>query len=422
MYYPDCISAALLRLCDILSNSGIFLNNQLYYMTVFFIICFWVSLALIFYSYVGYGIVLFGLVKLKRYTKPSSPLYHTYDSLPATTVIIAAYNEKDYIEEKIKNTLSLSYPKEKLKVIVITDGSDDGTPELVKKYPVTLLHKSERQGKIAAVQRAMPYVDTGIVIFTDANTMLNKDAVKNLVRHYKDEKVGAVAGEKRISAKDKDAANGAGEGIYWKYESTLKRWDSELYSVVGAAGELFSIRTALFEPVPHDTLIEDFYLTLRIAQHGYRVVYEPEAYAVEGPSASVGEELKRKIRIAAGGIQAIVRLNSLLNPFKYGTLSFQYISHRVLRWTLAPVALLLLLISNIALAVLAGPFFQVLLLFHLLFYVAAFAGRICETRQFKIKAFFVPYYFFIMNYAVYLGFVRFVKGSQSVLWEKAKRG
>ncbi|QNF32357.1 glycosyltransferase family 2 protein [Adhaeribacter swui] len=394
-------------------------------MLLFFTICFWASLGILFYSYFGYGLVLFGLVKAKRIFKPTASNFSdSEEMLPDVTVVVAAYNEEDYITEKIENTLALQYPPEKLKLLVVTDGSSDQTPNLVKKYPqVTLLHQPERRGKIAAVERAMPYVTTGIVVFTDANTMLNQEAILKLVRHYQDEKVGAVAGEKRILVKEKDAAHGAGEGIYWKYESALKKWDSELYTVVGAAGELFSIRTKLFESVPHDTLIEDFYMTLRIAQKGYKVRYEPEAYALEGPSASVGEELKRKIRIAAGGIQAVVRLSSLLNLAKYGLLSFQYISHRVLRWTLAPLALLLLLISNIALVEVSHhPFFQLALVLQLFFYLAALLGKICETRKLKIKAFFVPYYFLIMNYAVYLGFARFLKGSQSVLWEKAKRG
>jgi poly-beta-1,6-N-acetyl-D-glucosamine synthase len=385
---------------------------------------FWISFSILFYSYLGYGIILFGMVKIKRLLsgrKHASP--ELPDSLPPVTVLIAAFNEEDYIIEKIKNTLALQYPAEKLRILIVTDGSSDKTPDLVKGYrDITLLHQPERQGKIAAVQRAMPYVFTDLVVFTDANTMLNKEAILKMVRHYQDEKVGAVAGEKRISSQLKDAANAAGEGIYWRYESALKRWDSELYSVVGAAGELFSIRKSLFEHVPADTLIEDFYLTLRIAQKGFRVIYEPEAYALEGPSASIGEELKRKIRIAAGGIQAIVRLSSLLNPLKYGILSFQYVSHRVLRWTLAPLALLVLLIANIALAWEGLVFYQVVLLLQILFYSCAILGRLCETQQLKVKAFFVPYYFFIMNYAVYKGFFRFLKGSQSVLWEKAKRG
>jgi cellulose synthase/poly-beta-1,6-N-acetylglucosamine synthase-like glycosyltransferase len=392
-------------------------------MLLFFTLCFWLSLGVLFYAYLGYGIVLLSLVKIKRRSQAKKNYFSQPGSMfPAVTVLIAAYNEEDYIQAKIKNTLALQYPAEKLHVIIVTDGSTDNTPGLVANYPgVRLLHQPERMGKIAAVQRAMPYVDTELVVFTDANTMLNEEAILKIVRHYADDRVGAVAGEKRIMAKEKDAANGAGEGVYWKYESALKKWDSELYTVVGAAGELFSIRRSLFEIIPQDTLIEDFYLTLRIAQKGYQVRYEPEAYALEGPSASVGEELKRKIRIATGGIQAVIRLRALLNPLKYGILSFQYISHRVLRWTLAPVALLLLLLSNVILAIEGNVFFQAVLLMQSFFYGAAYLGKLCETRQFKIKALFVPYYFFIMNYAVYMGFYRYLRGSQSVLWEKAKR-
>lgn len=393
-------------------------------MTSTLAIVFWICFSILFYSYLGYGIILYVLVRLKR-RFPPAPCQprQMQDSLPEITVLIAAFNEEDYIVEKIQNTLSLDYPGEKMHVLIVTDGSSDQTPDLVKKYPdITLLHQPQRQGKIAAVQRAMPFVSTDLVVFTDANTMLNQEALLKIVCHYQDPRVGAVAGEKRILSQEKEAANSAGEGIYWRYESALKRWDSELYSVVGAAGELFSIRKSLFEHVPADTLIEDFYLTLRIAQRGYRVCYEPGAYALEGPSASIAEELKRKIRIAAGGIQAVVRLKALLNPFRFGLLSFQYISHRVLRWTLAPLALLLLLAANTALAWQGLVFYQIVLLLQAAFYVSAILGRICESQQLKVKAFFVPYYFFIMNYAVYKGFFRFLKGSQSVLWEKAKRG
>ena len=366
---------------------------------------------------------MFFLIRIKRFFNP--PIIQRVESgdLPEVTVLVAAYNEADFIEDKIKNSLEFNYPSEKLKYIFVSDGSDDETPEIIKKFPaIELLHSEERKGKIAAVHRAMQYVKTPIVVFTDANTFVNKDAIANIVRHYKDENVGVVAGEKRIAMKEKDAASGAGEGIYWKYESILKKWDSELYSAVGAAGELFSIRTNLYEPVPFDTIVEDFYMTLSIAKRGYRIVYEPDAYALEGPSASINEELKRKIRIAAGGIQAIIRLKDLLNPFKYGVLCFQYISHRVLRWTLAPLALPVIFLCNIYLALSGFVFYSFILLIQLIFYLLVFIGYLLEKRQIKLKAFFVPYYFFIMNYAVYRGFIRTMKGSQSVLWERAKRG
>lgn len=386
------------------------------------LILFWVCLGLIFYTYIGYGLLLMVLLKMKRLFSASDKKKFSKAYAPTVTLLVAAYNEEHDIEQKIKNSLALDYPAEKLHLLFITDGSNDRTPQIVTKYPaVELLHQPERRGKIAAVARAMPYVKSEITIFTDANTMLNREAIRNIVRHYQRPEVGAVAGEKQVQSPEEDAAAGAGEGFYWKYESTLKRWDSELYTVVGAAGELFSIRTPLFEHVPADTLIEDFYMTLRIAQRGYRVVYEPEARAVEPPSADSREELKRKVRIAAGGIQAIVRLKALLNPFRFGILSFQYISHRVLRWTLAPLALLVLLFSNIALALQGIFFYELLLAGQLLFYACALAGFWLESRKMKVKVFFIPYYFFLMNYAVYAGFVRYLRGQQSVLWERAKR-
>lgn len=345
---------------------------------------------------------------------------------PEVTILVAAYNEEAWIEAKLQNCLELDYPKDKMHLFFVTDGSDDRTPQLIKQFSdqderIVLFHREERRGKIAAVERVMPKVTSPITIYTDANTLVNADGVKNIVRHYQYPKVGAVAGEKRIKMKQKAGASSAGEGFYWRYESTLKQWDSALYSVVGAAGELFSIRSNLYESIPSDTIIEDFYLTLRIAQKGYRVAYEPEAYAIESSSASVKEELKRKIRIAAGGLQAIYRLRPLLNIFRYGLLSFQYISHRVLRWTLAPLALPIVFLSNIPLALMAGKVYQALLIAQLLFYCLALIGYLLEKRKIKFKAFFIPYYFCIMNYAVYKGFFRIISGRQSVLWERAKR-
>ncbi len=387
----------------------------------------WAGILIVFYAYLGYGLLLFILVKTKRsfFKKEVPPLDV---DLPEVAFVVCAFNEADWMREKIENCLALDYPPEKITFLFATDGSDDGTEQVVEQFPFPinvrwkLLHRPERQGKIAAFDRAMGFVEAPIVVSTDANTIVNAQAVRLMVRHFSNESVGAVAGEKRISLNEKDAASGAGEGIYWKYESLLKKWDAELWSVVGAAGELFAIRTALYEPVPKDTIIEDFYLTLRIAQRGFRVMYEPGAAASEGYSASVKEELKRKIRIAAGGLQAISRLRSLLNPFRYGVLSFQYVSHRVLRWTLAPAFLPIIFLANAALVASGGSvFYKWLLAAQVVFYTAAVLGWLLERREVKVKALFVPYYFCVMNYAVYAGFGRFWRGQQSVLWERAER-
>jgi cellulose synthase/poly-beta-1,6-N-acetylglucosamine synthase-like glycosyltransferase len=389
-------------------------------------ITFWILLFIIVYTYVGYGILLYLIIKIRRAFKIGKLPILNPNYEPEVTLFIAAYNEKDYVDEKMKNSLELDYPKEKLNIIWVTDGSDDGTPDLLRKYPNTTVHHLDaRNGKIGAMNRGMAFVKTPIVIFSDANTGLGKESIRRIVNLFASPKVGCVSGEKRIINKETDVASGAGEGLYWKYESTLKKWDAELYSVVGAAGELFAIRTELYRHVEPDTLLDDFIISLRVAQDGYTIQYDPEAYAIETASANVKEELKRKIRISAGGIQAIVRLRSLLNIFKYGTLSFQYISHRVLRWTLTPLCLVILIPLLAIIAYNEGIFsfglYSILFWLQLLFYSAALTGWFLENRETRIKILFVPYYFFIMNLSVVLGFFRYMKKSQSVNWERSKR-
>ncbi|MCF8373541.1 MAG: glycosyltransferase family 2 protein [Bacteroidales bacterium] len=392
-------------------------------------ILFWLFVFIIFYAYIGYGILLYIIIKLRRILGIYKPFTDNEDYEPEVTLFVAAYNEKDYVDAKVKNSFELDYPKEKVHQVWVTDGSDDGTPDLLRTYAgLEVYHKPERGGKIGAMNRGMDFVKTPIVIFSDGNTNLGKDSIREIVNLFRNPKVGCVSGEKRIYQKDSDAAAGAGEGLYWKYESTLKKWDAELYSVVGAAGELFAIRTELFQHVEKDTLLDDFIISLRVAKKGYTIQYNPNAYAIETASANVKEELKRKVRISAGGIQSVIRLKELLNPFKYGVLSFQYISHRVLRWTLAPLGLLLLIPLNLILALVSpgglfsAELYPVIFWLQMLFYAAALLGWFLENRSIKVKVLFVPYYFFIMNLSVFLGFKRFLKGQQSVNWERAKRG
>lgn len=386
---------------------------------------FWFSLFTLFYAYLGYAILLWVLLRLKKNRALPQTVWAA-EEWPEVMFVVCAFNEAKWIPHKIANSLALDYPRDRVRFIFVTDGSDDATPALVSGYSYPpdvrweLMHQPERQGKIAAFQRAMHLTTAPFVVSTDANTLVNPEALRRLMQHFTDPQVGAVAGEKRISLSEKDDASSAGEGIYWKYESLLKRWDAQLWSVVGAAGELFAFRREAYEDVPSDTIVEDFYLTMRIAQKGYRVQYEPGAFAVERSSASVHEELKRKIRIAAGSWQAIGRLAALLNIFRYGLLSFQYISHRVLRWTIAPALLPVILITNIYLAG-HSKLYAWILLWQILFYAAALTGYLLEQRKLRLKILFVPYYFCVMNYAQYAGFLRFARGRQSVLWERVQR-
>ncbi len=385
-------------------------------------ILFWLSLFIVFYTFAGYGILLYILVRVRRLIKGKRAVPGLDQVFPTLTLIIAAYNEESIIEEKIRNTLELSYPHDKLKFLFVTDGSSDRTPALISAYDrIKLMHTPVRSGKIQAIHRAMHEVDSEVVVFTDANTFLNKDALLLIARHYADPKVGAVSGEKRVQQEAVSDAT-AGEGFYWKYESALKKWDSELYSVVGAAGELFSVRRSLYQQVEPDTILDDFMISMLIAQQGYRIIYEPDAYASELSSDNIKEELKRKVRIAAGGIQSILRLKKLFNPFHYPVLSFQYISHRVLRWTITPFLMILALILNVVIVARSGHWvYLVILLAQLLFYISAFAGWMLEKRKVKVKVLFIPYYFCVMNYAVLAGILRYMAGNQSSVWEKSKR-
>ncbi len=393
-----------------------------------FEVIFWVSLTIIFYSYFGYGLVLWALRALTPKSKRHLPPPRQSDAdCPHVALLIAAWNEEDFIEEKLHDTAALDYPSGKLTVYIITDGSTDRTTNLARnfdfpsKFQLVVEHKDGRSGKQAAIDRVLPAVKAPIIVFTDANTYLNKDAIRNIVRHYQDPRVAAVAGEKRIMRKATDAAAGAGEGLYWRYESTLKRWDSEFHTVVGAAGELFSVRTELIPHVPPGILVEDFYTTMKLCERGYRVAYAPDAFAEETSSANVAEEMKRKVRIAAGGLQAAGLLRGLLNPIPDWRLTFQYVGHRLLRWTLGPALLPVVLIVNAILAYTSGGIYTWLMAGQALFYIAAAFGYFFESREIRFKALFVPMYFTMMNVSVFRGVARLLKKQQSVNWEKAKR-
>lgn len=286
-----------------------------------------------------------------------------------------------------------------------------------------VLYQTERLGKTAAINRGMQYVSTPIVIFTDANTNLNTEALIEIANAFTNPKVGCVAGEKRIIVKEKDNAASGGEGIYWKYESALKSLDSRLYSTVGAAGELFAIRRELFEEMNADTLLDDFTLSLRIAMRGYTIKYCAEAYAMETGSADMHEEEKRKVRIAAGGLQSMWRLRALLNPIKYKWLSFQYLSHRVLRWSITPIALFLLIPLNIILVNDNAKFPYILfLVLQAIFYIMGTCGYIISKKQITSKILFIPYYFLFMNLNVFRGGFYLLRHCNNTgTWEKAQR-
>ena len=388
-------------------------------------IVFWIALFIVFYTYIGYGILLYIIIRLKRLFrgKPQKAVLPADENLPTMTLMICAYNEEDVVAEKMENTLALDYPKDKLRIMWVTDGSNDHTNELLKAYPeVDIVFSPERRGKTSALKHGLRELKTRYVAFTDANTMINGGALREIARLFADPTVGCVSGEKRVAARKAGEMAAEGEGLYWKYESTLKRWDSELYSAMGAAGELYAIDPTLCREVPDEALLDDFMLSMYVVQGGKRIAYTPDAYAQEYGSSNIHEESKRKRRIAAGGLQSIWWLRTMLNPLRQPLVTFQFVSHRVLRWSITPIAMVLLLLVNIALVVKgAGMFYTVMLILQTLFYLMALAGWLQNRFGYKNKLLYTAYYFVFMNFNVFRGMAYLKSHGKSGAWEKAKR-
>jgi poly-beta-1,6-N-acetyl-D-glucosamine synthase len=386
-------------------------------------ILFWISLASLFYCYMGYGLLLLLINKTKGLFKKTKSVNDLKQNLPAATFVIAAFNEEAILQKKIENCLSLNYPPHLLTIIINTDGSSDSSSAIIKQYPAIVhLHNEERKGKAAAVKRAMQFVKTPYVIFSDANTMLNTECIRKIVPHFLNPKTGGVAGEKKIVYDGNASAVGNAEGLYWKYESYMKKLDAEFYTVVGAAGELFALRTELFADFPDEMILDDFIISMQLCKRGFIIQYEPEAFAAETPSASLAEEEKRKIRISAGAYQSIGYLKSCINVLRYPLLSFQYISRRLLRWTVCPLAIAVLLIANIFLVIARQHiFYTYSLVLQMLFYAAALAGWFFMVKGKRAALINIPFYFLFMNYCLVKGFFHFMARKQTVLWDKSER-
>lgn len=381
-------------------------------------IIFWILIFGVCYTYIFYGVILYIFGTHKKRSVSTSP-----SQLPSVVHIIAAYNEADIIEQKIKNALQLQYPKDKLKTVIVADGSTDGTAEIVGQYPeVSLFFDPVRNGKLAAINHAVAASqDADILVFSDANTMLNQESLLNMMGHYQDPKVGGVAAEKKVVTNKNGVVRG--EGLYWRYESKLKKLEADFYTVVGAAGELFSVRTKLYRPLPEHIILDDLMISLDICRKGYVVEYEPDAFAIEGPSRTLADEQIRKVRISAGAFQILSLTADLLNPFKYDKLSFQYISHRLMRWIFCPIAIPLIFILNSLIMVdHPEPIYLFLYIIQIVFYLMGLIGWArASAHKSMLNIFYIPFYASFMQMAQWKGFAACLKGEQTPLWEKAQR-
>lgn len=378
------------------------------------------SAGVLVYHYVLYPLLMAVGAKRPSPSLPPSPAQGTA-VIPSASLIIAAYNEAAVIAEKLENSLALYYPAHQLQLIVVADGSDDETPDLVNRYTkdgVLLLHQPERRGKSAAINRAVDAASGEIVIFSDANAFYEADALLKLVRHFEDGRVGGVSGQKTVRASD--TAVSQSSGLYWQYESAIKRWESASGGTVAVVGEMLALRRRLFTPIPPAVINDDAYLATQILRQGYRVLYEPEAICWETASSSTADELVRRRRISAGRYQLLFRPDCW--PWRNPLALFQLISHKFLR-LLLPFFMLMALAANV-MAVLRRPanlLMRLTLLGQTGLYGLAAFGWLAERVQRRARIPAAVYYVVSGNFSSLHGLWRLLSGRQSVLWEKAQR-
>lgn len=371
------------------------------------------SLGFLFYTYLIYPLLMGLFSWLKPSVQESSP-----EDWPAFTIIIPAYNEKGILAEKINNTRQLDYPANKVQIILITDGSNDGTSETDFGPDVLHLHQPQRQGKPAAINRAIPYAQHDLVVLTDANTLLSPNVLKAFALRFRKEHVAGVSGEKKVHLQGHSAASN--EGVYWRWESRIKAWEAKVHSLTGAAGELLAFRKKLFRPLPEHIILDDLMLSMYLMESGGVLDYAPEAVASEAPSPDILSEFKRKVRIAAGVFQALPLLKKNWFPWPDPLFWFQWVSHRLIRWVIAPIAVWT---GPVALpfCMELHPFFRYLAFFWFGFLIWTFIGALLRNRRIPIPGFFMPFYFMMMHWAFPVGAMRSLKKKQTVLWDKINR-
>ena len=388
-------------------------------------IIFWVSVVLIVYAYAGYPALLAALARLKP-AKVKQPDYE-----PEVTLLIAAYNEASVIASKIENSLALDYPREKLQILIAADGSDDATPEVVRSFAeqgIELSYSPERRGKMAAINRAVPQARGAVIVFSDANNMYEADVIRRLAAPFIDEKVGMVTGAKHIVKDERGLSES--EGLYWRYESFIKKQESRLGSAIGAPGEISAIRRELFRPPPEAIINDDFYMAADVLRRGYRVLYDSQARSFEPVSASAEAEMKRRARIVAGRYQVMLLAGRML-PWRRPLVVWQMVSHKFLR-PLVPFFMIGALLANIAavlwptglkpaILTLAPPVGWIMLALQALFYLTAWVGRFVPSKGIAGKLFYLPVFLVNSNLAALVGLVKFFSGKQTVLWERVER-
>ncbi|MCP3101705.1 glycosyltransferase family 2 protein [Myxococcus sp. K15C18031901] len=387
---------------------------------------FWCAALLLAHTYFLYPLSLFALegvaqvaqnLRAMRGGEAGRRATRARESRPSVSLVVAAYNEASCIEQKLENSLALAYPADRFEVVIGSDGSSDGTDEKVRECPDARVRLSPapRAGKTTVLNRCIPTAKGDIVVLSDANTMIEPDAVEKLVRHFDDPEVGAVCGKLRLYNPTKQDYE---ESAYWSYESLIKLYEGRRGAVVGANGGLYAIRRTLFTQLPPSTIVDDFVIPLRILEKGYKVAYEEEAVAHEETTEDYDKEFGRRARIAAGNFQSLRMVPGLLLPTA-GFPAFAFWSHKLLRWC-APALMGIALVANLFL--LDSLFYRFTLLGQALFYALAYLGKLGALKRGTAKRVAsVAYYFVTMNLAIVVGFWRFLRNSQRAAWDRTAR-
>lgn len=388
-------------------------------------VIFWVSVALLLYTYAGYPLVLMALGSLRqlhsdlrfglgRRTRRAG---RNLTGIPRVSIVFAAHNEEAIIAQKMRNCAGLEYPDGALEVLVGCDGCTDATAALARLTapPNAAVYEfQDRGGKPAVLNRLLPLATGEIVVFCDANTEFEPDAIRALVRHFERPEIGCVCGELRLRSRDGRAT---GEQFYWRFETLLKFLESRLNMLVGANGAVFAIRRPAFVPVPPDGIVEDFLIAMNVRAAGYRVIYDPEAIAWEEVAPSTPHEFRRRVRIGAGNYHALRHTWRLLHP-RAGAVALAFWSHKVCRW-LVPVMMVAAQLSAVALA--QQPVYGAAAVVGAVLVLLALLGHRLELRARYWAPASIPYYVLSMNLALLLGLVAFSRGTQSIIWTPTAR-
>ncbi len=373
---------------------------------------FWSCAAILFYVYVGYPLLLALIGAFVHREKPELG----YE--PTLSVLIAAYNEEANIGRKIEQTLALEYPAGKIEILVLSDGSSDRTDEIVRNYPdprVRLVRIAERHGKTHAQNEGVRAARGEVLIFSDATTVYHPKALLYLASNYQDPKVGAASGRYQYFDAEGKSPTGLGTVAFWNYENLIKMMQSRIKTISGCCGCIYSVRRKAYTDLPDD-IISDLVQPLWVIQKGYRVAFEDRALAYEETTKGTKEEFRMRVRVVTRGMNGILSVSDLLLPWKYGWVSIQLLSHKVLRW-LVSVFLILLFLSSALLY--QHPLFRALLLLQAVFYLAAMLSLVFPLHQ-RWKLLGIPLYFCTLNAAALCSMVELARGRKYATWQTVR--